>query len=230
MRWSLRIACVAGIGIHVHATFPLLLIWAAVTNYLQRRWWADAVFAVAFVLILFGIIVLHELGHALAARRYGIPTRDITLLPIGGVARLDRIPEIPRQELVIAIAGPAVNVVLALLFFILAGGSQRLGRLLDFNLGLRGLFMNLMLVNLLLTAFNLTPAFPMDGGRILRALLAMRLSYLRATEIAVRVGQVFALIFMVLGYYNPFLIVIAFFVWVGATRERALVRFNHPAG
>ncbi len=229
MRWSLRVIRLAGIDVYVHATFPLLLLWAGVTNYQDRRWWLDSVFAMGFVLVLFGIIVLHELGHALAARRYGIPTRDITLLPIGGVARLERIPDIPRQELVIALAGPSVNVAMAILFFLLAGGTRILGRDLDFNLFAGGLFTNLMLVNLALTVFNLVPAFPMDGGRVLRAILATRLSYLRATEIATRVGQVFALLFVALGFrYNPMLIVIAVFIWIGAVRERAMVRFTHP--
>jgi len=220
MSWSLRIARLAGIGIYVHATFPLLLVWAAIINYRERHYWLDGAFAVVFVLVLFVIIVLHELGHALAARRFGISTRDITLLPIGGVARLDRIPMIPKQELIIALAGPAVNVGLAVIFYLLAGGAAKLGSRIDLNLFAGNLFTNLMLVNLLLALFNMTPAFPMDGGRIFRALLALKLDYLQATRIAVRIAQIIALGFIVLGFYrNPFLIVIAIFIWIGATRE-----------
>ena len=174
MSGSWRIGRIAGIDVYVHFTFLLLLGWVAISHYLAHGDLAEAMSGLAFILALFGIVVLHELGHALAARRYGIRTRDITLLPIGGVARLERMPEDPWQELVVALAGPAVNVVLAAgIYFALALGrgvesldeSVRVGG---------GLLDQLFWVNVSLVAFNVLPAFPMDGGRVLRALLAMR--------------------------------------------------------
>src|SRR5436190_4897626 len=194
MRWSWRFARVAGIGIYMHLTFPLLLIWVGALQYFDRGDWHDVEFGIVFVLILFGIVVLHELGHALTARRFGIQTRDITLLPIGGVARLERIPQEPKQELCIALAGPAVNVCLAILLFcILAMEGQMTGVMSGPLIGAK-LVANLMWANVVLAVFNLVPAFPMDGGRVLRALLATRIGYVRATRIAARIGQTLAII------------------------------------
>src|SRR3990172_2151790 len=118
MKWSWRVGRIAGIDLYVHVTFLILVGWVALSHYLARRSGADALMGVAFILTLFAIVVLHELGHALTARRFGIPTRDITLLPIGGVARLERMPEDPKQELLVALAGPAVNVMLAGILFL----------------------------------------------------------------------------------------------------------------
>jgi Zn-dependent protease len=229
MSWSWRIGRLAGIDIFVHFTFVLLLGWLLITHYAEHRDLGEAVMGLTFTLCLFGIVVLHELGHALAARRYGIATRDITLLPIGGVARLDRIPEQPSQELVVALAGPAVNVVLAAALY--------LGLRLDSQFGLfevseaarvgGGLLVQLFWVNIILAGFNLLPAFPMDGGRVLRALLAMRLDYVRATQLAATIGQAMAVLFAIAAMFgNPFLILIAFFVWMGAGQESALVQMR----
>jgi Zn-dependent protease len=182
---------------------------------------------VAFTATIFGIVVLHELGHALTAARYGIRTRDITLYPIGGVASLERIPESPRQEFLIALAGPAVNVALAaILFGFLLIGNMPFGAEHVHLVG--GSFLaKLMWVNVSLAIFNLLPAFPMDGGRVLRAALAFRLGHDRATEIAARVGQVMALGFGLFGMFaNPMLLFIALFVWSGAQGEVSLVRFR----
>lgn len=227
MRWSIRLGSLAGIGIFVHLTFPLLLIYAGYKNFSVRHYWPDAWIGIGFVLVLFGIIVLHELGHALTARRFGIPTRDITLLPIGGVARLERMPHDPWQELMVAVAGPAVNVGLALFFFALAGGSRGISAWLDLDIVGQDFVMSLVWVNVALTLFNLIPAFPMDGGRVLRSLLAFKLSYVLATQIAARIGQLLAVGFIALGFfYNPFLMVIGVFVWLGAAQELRSARLR----
>lgn len=227
MSWSWRIGRIAGIDVYVHVTFLILLGWVALAHYRHEGKLVHAISGVVFILTLFGIVVLHELGHALAARRYGIRTRDITLLPIGGVARLERMPEDPRQELVVALAGPAVNVILAAasLFGLLLGGGWtpysdvvRVGG---------SLIHQLFWVNVSLAIFNLLPAFPMDGGRVLRALLAMRLDYVRATQVAASVGQGMALLFGLLGlFFNPFLIFIALFVYMGAAQEASMVQMR----
>lgn len=233
MKWSWRIARVAGIGIYIHATFPLLLVWVAMDEYRRGETVPATLAVVGFVLAIFAIVVLHELGHALAARRYHIATRDITLLPIGGIARLERMPRDPRQELVIALAGPAVNVALTPILFgvlYLSGGvpsaaEMAFGGLLSWRVFLVRLAWTNLLV---LAAFNLIPAFPMDGGRVLRALLAMRSgNYARATEIAANVGRIFALVFGIVGVFlldAPILILIALFVWLGAAGEAAAVQ------
>ena len=222
MSWSVPIIRIAGIQLRIHVTFLLLIFWVAL---------GSASLAI-FVLLLFLCVVLHEFGHALAAKAYGINTPDITLLPIGGVARLERIPEEPKQELVIAAAGPAVTAIIALSLFavIAVRGAPDLGTLI------RGddLVLNIFRLNVYLLLFNLIPAFPMDGGRVLRALLATRLSYARATQVAATVGQGFAFLFGIVGLFgipglyppNPFLIFIALFVYIGASQEAALAQMR----
>ncbi|HEU5248194.1 MAG TPA: M50 family metallopeptidase, partial [Candidatus Udaeobacter sp.] len=187
MSWSLPIFRIAGIQLRIHITFLLLIAWLAFGYYAQSGS-AVAASRVIFVLLLFLCVVLHEFGHAFAAKAFGINTPDITLLPIGGVARLERMPEEPVQELIIAVAGPLVNVVIALGLFV-AGGSQALLNPSTVEGG--GLVAQLMTINIMLVLFNLLPAFPMDGGRVLRALLATRMSYARATQVAANVGQGF---------------------------------------
>src|SRR5512136_2096652 len=164
MKWSWRIARVAGIDVYLHATFLILLAWVGLSHYLARHSLGDAADGLLFISTLFGIVVLHELGHALAARRYGIRTRDITLLPIGGVARLERMPEDPRQELVVALAGPAVNVVLALVLVALLMPAAALRNFGEVPLVGGHFLSKLVWVNVTLAVFNLIPAFPMDGG------------------------------------------------------------------
>ncbi|MGH7521907.1 MAG: site-2 protease family protein [Gemmatimonadales bacterium] len=226
MRWSWRVGQIAGINIRVHATLLLLFAWVALEGYRSTGTPAGAVGGVVFVLGLFLSVVLHELGHALAARRYGVPTQEITLLPIGGVARLAEMPRDPRQELHIALAGPAVTLAIVLVLYVvlrLLGISPlaSTGDLWTSGNWLR----QLMWANISLFVFNLLPAFPMDGGRVLRATLALRMDYTRATQVAARVGQVFALLFAVVGLlYNPFLVLIALFVWIGAAAEAAEVQ------
>ena len=223
MRWSWKLGRVAGIEIRVHATFLLLLAWAALSYYRLGGSGAAAVKGVAFTLALFASVVLHELGHALAARRFGVPTRDITLLPIGGVARLSYIPRKPKQELLIALAGPAVTLIIVVVLYAIVRVFSVGNGGIDATLGARGGFVGqLMWVNVSLLVFNLLPAFPMDGGRVLRAGIALQGDYLRATQSAVRAGRAFALLFGILGLmYDPFLVLIALFVWLGAAGEAA---------
>jgi stage IV sporulation protein FB len=239
MGWSLTLARVRGIDIKVHASFVLILIWAAYYWGANTNNGARAIaFGVVATLLLFLCVTLHELGHAVVAQRYGIEVRDITLLPIGGVARLD-VPENPKQELWIALAGPAVNVVIAAVLVAVAAVLQATslvtpGNLVDSvrNAEWDGLLPYLVATNLYLVAFNAIPAFPLDGGRVLRALLAMRMDYRRATMIAVHVGQGLALLFGLAGFAtgNFFLIVIAIFVWFGASAEGQQVAVGNVLG
>jgi Zn-dependent protease/predicted transcriptional regulator len=227
MRWSWRLLKVAGIGIYIHVTFFILLIWIGWSNFLPRHRWQDALSGIGFILILFGVVVLHELGHALTAKRFGIRTRDITLLPIGGVARLERMPEDPKQELAVALAGPAVNVVLAVLLFCGLAITNHLSAPETLVSGTANFLSKLMWVNVALAVFNLLPAFPMDGGRVLRALLAIRMPYARATALAANIGQGMAILFGLVGLFgNPFLILIAVFVWMGAAAESSMVQMK----
>jgi Zn-dependent protease/CBS domain-containing protein len=227
VRWSYKLGEVAGIGIFVHATFLILIGWLALSAALEGHGAVEIFSGIGFIAALFGCVLLHELGHALSAKRFGIRTRDITLLPIGGVARLERMPKNPLQELLVALAGPAVNVGIAAALFgaiALRGGAAPIGALGVFG----GPFLErLFLLNVVMALFNLIPAFPMDGGRVLRALLATRMEYTRATQIAAATGQAFALLFGFIGLLgNPFLIFIAFFVWIGAAQEAAMTQMR----
>ncbi len=231
MRWSWKIGEFAGIGVHIHATFWLLILFILYAHLSQGHGWTAALAGVIFVMAIFVCVVLHEFGHALTARKYGIRTRDITLLPIGGLARLERMPEDPRQELWVAAAGPAVNVVIAgMLYLMLAAVGARPG--VEDLAWVGGNFLTkLMAVNVWLVAFNLLPAFPMDGGRVLRAFLAQRMEYTRATQVAARVGQGMAYLFGLVGLFtNPFLVFIALFVWMGAEQEAAMVQMRNSLG
>jgi len=226
MKWSFKLARIAGIDVMIHWTFAILLFWLATANLIQGKGIVASALGLAFVLAIFTCVVLHEFGHALVARRFGIKTPDITLLPIGGVARLERIPEDPKQEFLIAIAGPLVNVVIALILLaglLLTGGFNLLTNPDQSWFG-GGFWVSLLLVNIFLVVFNLIPAFPMDGGRVLRAILATNMSHVRATEIAANIGQVIAICFGVIGLFtNWFLIFIALFIYIGAQAEAHLV-------
>jgi stage IV sporulation protein FB len=222
MRWSFQIAKVFGIDVRVHVTFLLLLAWIGL-GYYKTGGLPAAVDGVVFICLVFLCVLLHEFGHALAAARYGIRTPDITLLPIGGVARLERMPENPLQELVVAAAGPLVNVVIAAVLLLGFGFIGSFPNPATIEQAGASLPQKLLIVNLWLVAFNLLPAFPMDGGRILRALLALRLPYARATQIAANVGQVMAFGFGFWGLTGggPMLVLIAVFVFFGAQSEAA---------
>jgi Zn-dependent protease/predicted transcriptional regulator len=220
MKWSWKLTRLAGIDVYVHATFFVLIAWLALSYWQVEGNLAAVVRGIGFVLALFACVVLHELGHALTARRYGIRTRHITLLPIGGVAALERMPDDPKQEIAVALAGPAVNLVIAVGLWAWLALNNTLAPL-D-RIGITGgpFLDRLMTLNIMLALFNLLPAFPMDGGRVLRAALAIRMGRAQATRVAATVGQSLALWLGFIGlFYNPFLIFIALFVWIGAAAE-----------
>ncbi|RME68841.1 MAG: CBS domain-containing protein [Verrucomicrobia bacterium] len=226
MSWSFKLLRVAGIEIRIHVTFFLLLAWIGWSYYALGGPEA-AVDGIVFILAIFGCVLLHELGHALAARVFGIRTPDITLLPIGGLARLERMPDKPAQELIVALAGPAVNVVIAAILLL----TLNTGFNPDYLEGLEEpqftFGQKLAAVNVALVLFNLIPAFPMDGGRVLRAILAMFTSYGRATLIAARIGQGLAFVFGFLGLMgNPMLLFIALFVFLGASQENTMAQMK----
>jgi Zn-dependent protease len=234
MRWSWTVARVAGINVDIHATFLILLAWIALADYEQTRTASGALIGVLLTLAIFASVVLHEFGHALTAARFGVKTRSITLLPIGGVAQLERMPERPRQELLIAIAGPAVTlaIIVVLYLAILVAGGLRATSPGPVS-SARAFAAQVMWVNVFLLGFNLLPAFPMDGGRVLRAALAMRMTFARATEIAARAGKAFALLFALAGLFvvnNPFLVIIAVFVWLSAAAEAGVAQFRATVG
>ncbi|MGX9179826.1 site-2 protease family protein [Mesorhizobium sp. BHbdii] len=219
MSWSLNLGTIAGTTVRVHFTFLLLLVWIWLTHY--RIGGTPAAWeGVAFIIAVFACVVLHEFGHIAAARYFGIGTPDITLFPIGGVARLERMPEEPGQEFVIAVAGPLVNVAIAALIFALLGGSAGVEQMAGIEDPRMNFLARLAGVNVFLVLFNMIPAFPMDGGRILRAALAARLSWSRATQIAATIGQGLAFVFGFIGlFYNPLLIFIGIFVYLAAAAE-----------
>lgn len=230
MRWSYKCGKLLGIDLYVHVTFFLLLAYVLFEGLVDTYSLTLASFGVGLVIITFAIVVMHELGHSMAARHYGIPTHRIMLLPIGGVASLDRMPEEPKEELVVALAGPIVNLVLILVFGVIryfCFGSFFMFGLGDFSMGQFHMFLHWMIIlNYSLLLFNLIPAFPMDGGRVLRALLGYKFSYLRATEIAVNVGHLVAFGFVLYALFtsNFLLAVIALFVWRGGSTELNMLR------
>jgi len=221
MKWSWQVAEIRGVAVRIHATFLLLLAWIGLAGWAEGGPWS-ALDGVGFAVLVFTIVVLHELGHATAAKHYGIRTRDITLLPIGGVARLERMPDEPRAELIIALAGPAVNLVLAVL---LGAVALTLGQPLVPTESITPavpLLTRLVWINFALAVFNMIPAFPMDGGRVLRAILAMRMDHRRATRIAAGLGQTVAMAFGFAGLFmSPVLVIVALFVWFGAAAENS---------
>ena len=227
MKWSLKLGKLAGIDVFIHFTFFLLLAWIAFVYYNRSGSVHAAVAGIFFILVIFGCVILHELGHALTARKFGIQTRDIILLPIGGVARLEKMPDEPRQELYVALAGPAVNVVIAATlgaYLYVTGSFTPLSQLAGASASFAE---RIMAVNIFLVVFNMIPAFPMDGGRVLRALLATRLPYTKATQYAATLGQGIAVLFGIFGlFFNPLLLFIALFVWIGAAQETKLTQMK----
>jgi Zn-dependent protease/CBS domain-containing protein len=223
MGWSLKIGSVAGTAVRIHVTFLLFLAWIFGVYYISGGPQA-ALNGLLFMVLLFLCVLLHEFGHIFTARAFGVSTPDVILLPIGGVSRLEHIPEKPGEEFLIAIAGPAVNIVIAALLVLVAGASLQPSSLANLDIAGGGLVNQLAVVNLFLALFNLIPAFPMDGGRVLRALLATRLGYVHATEVAAMIGQWVAFALGFLGLFgNPLLIFIAIFVYLAASAEAHLV-------
>lgn len=225
MKWSFKLGRFLGIDVFVHFTFLILLVVIGIAHWLPERSLATALSGMLFFALLFLCVLLHEYGHALMARRFGVGTKDITLLPIGGVARLERIPEKPVQELWVALAGPAVNVVIALLLTAWLTLQNAWEPLSTLGIADGSLVERLLAVNMGLVIFNMLPAFPMDGGRVLRAVLAMRMDHARATNIAATVGKTMAVLFAIYGLFaNPMLILIAYFVWSGASQEASVAQ------
>jgi len=223
MGWSINIGSIAGTAVRIHWTFVIFLAWIFLAN-LFSGGSAAAWNSLAFLLLLFACVLAHEFGHIFVARGFGVPTPDVTLLPIGGVARLARIPEKPSEEFLVAIAGPLVNVAIALVLILFAGAGLDTQHLVAMESTKVSLVDRLAEVNLFLAVFNMIPAFPMDGGRVLRALLATKLGHLRATEVAAAIGQWVAFALGFLGLFgNPLLIFIAVFVYMAASSEAQLV-------
>lgn len=227
MRWSWKIAQVGDIGVYVHATFAILLLWMAISFWSEQPSVTFVLSGLAFVLLLFACVTMHEFGHALTARHFGVRTRDITLLPIGGIAHAERIPKDPKQEFAIAIAGPVVTLLIAAALFLWLRITHTWQPLARLSMTGGPFVERLMIVNLSLAVFNMLPAFPMDGGRVLRALLASRMAHARATAVAAKLGQAVAFMFGVLSLFgNPVLAVIGLFVWFGAAQESQLAQME----
>ncbi len=231
MKWSIKIGRFVGIDVYMHLTFLLLIGWVALVHWQQGRSIGAMVAGVLFILAIFLCVVLHEFGHALMARRYGIATRDIILLPIGGVARLQKIPSQPVQELWVALAGPTVNVIIAVALFVWLQATASWEPVERLTVTTGPFLERLMAVNMFMIVFNMLPAFPMDGGRVLRAVMATRMAYGRATRTAASIGRGMAVLFGLMGLvYNPMLLFIAIFVWLGATQEERLIRLKSAVG
>jgi Zn-dependent protease/predicted transcriptional regulator len=231
MKWSWKIARISGIDVKIHLTFLLLIAWIGYSYWIAQKSVIAVVNGILFIALLFLFVVLHEFGHALAARKFGIATTDITLLPIGGVARIEKMPKEPKQELWVALAGPLVNLFLAIALYAGLFLTNGISNISQVTLTNGSLLARLAGVNLSLALFNLIPAFPMDGGRVLRALLGTRMSYAKATQTAATFGQGFALVFGIIGLFsNPFFLFIALFVWIGAGQESSSVQVSESIG
>lgn len=254
MRSSLKLFTWFGIPVHLHWSFGLIFLYALWIGYANNLDVLNTIWLMGFFIALFTCVLLHEYGHALTARRYGVRTQDIILTPIGGIARLERMPEKPVQEFLVAIAGPMVNVVLAILLYLLGkllfqgdswvlfnwileqnmtfgGGESDPEVMEEVGISATGLLFYLpvlVVTNIALVVFNLIPAFPMDGGRIFRALLAMRMGRVRATQIASWLGQGIAVLFVVIGLWKSAftLALIGFFVFTTARAENSMVRLD----
>jgi len=234
---SVKIGSIYGVDVKLHPSFALILLWVLYQwGYAASAGWRGVVFGTLVLLAVFACVVIHELAHALVAMRHGLAVRDITLLPIGGVARIEHVALSPRSEILIALAGPLANVAIALLLtpvvlFVAVAHNihQALGILVYADqLSIVGFLLYLWIANIMLALFNLLPAFPMDGGRVLRAWLSGSRGRLKATQVAVAVGQLFALLFAVLGLLagDYVLILLSLFILVAAQIEARHVQIE----
>jgi len=220
MKWSLNIGKIFGINFRIHITFFLLLLFIF-ASILNQRGLKYAIFATLFICAIFVCVLIHEIGHSLIARRFGKETKSITLLPIGGMATMEEIPEKPAQEIVMSIMGPFINLVIAGVLYLLVGQWTGIGVPNLYPDSIRTFFAGLIGVNIMLAIFNLIPAFPMDGGRVLRGILAMKMDYVQATSAAVFIGQSLAMFFMFFGiFFNWWLALIGLFLYIGAGSEK----------
>ncbi len=221
---SFEIARIAGTSVRVHVTFFLLLAYIAWINYGDGGGWDAAIEGVTFVLVLFACVVAHEFGHIFAARRYGIRTPVVTVLPIGGVASLERMPQKPSQEIAVALAGPAVNIAIAAALMLVVPDLS-VENSYGVLSGGTGFLQEIAYANIFLALFNMIPAFPMDGGRVLRALLAAWLGFRQGTRVAAVLGQTLAAVFALAAVYYamPILFLVALFVFLAAGAEARAV-------
>lgn len=220
MNWSWNVGRIAGIDLKIHPTFFFILIWVGFSALLTGGTMASVLGDILFITALFLCVVLHELGHALTARAFGISTHDITLLPIGGIARLEKMPDDPKEELLVAAAGPAVNILIGAVIFAGLIVTGFFSTPLNLTIMVDNFWLRLLTANIILVGFNLIPAFPMDGGRVLRAILATRLDHVKATRIAANIGRGLAVLMGIAGFFlNPWLILTAIFIWSGAGAE-----------
>lgn len=228
-RYSLSLGKPFGIRVSVHWTFSLLIVWIVIISINRGLDLPQILMHILFVFALFVCVVLHELGHSLTAIRFGGHVSHITLLPIGGMAHMSKMPEKPREEFLVSAAGPLVNIVIAgLLFLYLTFINPVDLEEADFeSITVSNFTLMLLAANLFIVAFNLIPAFPMDGGRLFRSALSIRMSRLKATRIAKDIGQIFAICFIVAGLFiNPFLVVIGFFILLGAKGEYEMIKYQ----
>jgi Zn-dependent protease len=230
-KWALYIGSLLGIKLFIHWSFLIILVWIFLMYFRMGHSISAGLDGVFFIIVLFACVIMHELGHALMAKRFKIITRDITLYPIGGIASLESIPEEPSQELKVTLAGPAVNVVIGISIWIYLKATNQIPdpeTIRSGNVFTLPFAFSIMYANIVLAVFNLIPAFPMDGGRVLRSLLAMKMDPAKATEIAARLGQFLAIIFVFVGFFYDFwLVFIGMFLFLGASSESRIVEIKN---
>jgi len=219
MQWSYNFGKIFGINFRIHVTFLLLLLFIFISGLFQRGF-EEAVTSVLFICAVFACVLIHEIGHSLIARRYGKEAKSITLLPIGGVATMEEMPEKPSQEIAMSIVGPFINLAIAAILYLFVGAWAGVGVPNLYPDSVGAFFAGLIGVNIILAVFNLIPAFPMDGGRVLRGFLALNMDYVKATSIAVFIGQGVSLFFIFFGiFFNWWLALIGLFLYIGAGSE-----------